>query len=216
MYTVLTQPHGLKNPRGKRHDDVAVERPGRRAAANGSTVMSLINPAILWGFALVSLPIILHFLMRSRPKKYLFPAVAADPGAATHNIRRLRMKHFWLLLLRMAVLAALVIAIARPTLPAANYNPSTSESLTTAGIIAVAIAAYFWLARSWRQQQLPNHVYSYRRTMLRAATGAGVFAAFLLLVILPYQHRISAEISAPHPRSPRTCRSRPCFCSTAA
>jgi len=63
--------------------------------------MSLINPAILWGFALVSIPVILHFLLRARPKKYLFPALRLIQARRTHNIRRLRLRHIWLLLLRM-------------------------------------------------------------------------------------------------------------------
>jgi hypothetical protein len=86
--------------------------------------MSLINPAILWGMLLVSIPVILHFLLRSKPKKYLFPALRFIRVRRQNSIRRLRLKQLWLLLLRMGVLGLLVAAIARPTLPAANYDPS--------------------------------------------------------------------------------------------
>jgi uncharacterized membrane protein len=161
--------------------------------------MSLINPAILWGFALVSIPLILHFLLRARPKKYLFPALRLIRARRTHNIRRLRLRHIWLLLLRMGVLALLVAAIARPTLPAANYHPSAGEWLRTGAIAAIVIGAYLWLSRSWKQQRLPQHLLSYRRTILRAATGLAAFLAFLLVVAVPYGRRISAEISSPLP-----------------
>src|SRR5580704_759362 len=161
--------------------------------------MSLINPAILWGFALVSIPVILHFLLKARPKKYLFPALRLIRARRTHNIRRLRLRHIWLLLLRMGVLALLVAAIARPTLPAANYHPSAGEWLRTGAIAAVVFGAYVWLSRTWKQQRLPQHLLSYRRTLLRAATGLVAFLAFLLVVAVPYGRRISAEISSPLP-----------------
>ena len=45
----------------------------------------------------------------------------------------------------------------------------------------------------------PNHVFMYRRTLLRGGTGLVVFALLLLAVALPYGHRIKAEISSPLP-----------------
>jgi hypothetical protein len=161
--------------------------------------MSLINPAILWGLALVSIPVILHFLLRSKPKKYLFPALRFIRVRRQNTMRRLRLKQIWLLLLRMAVLALLVAAIARPTLPAANYHPNVTEWLTAAAIAAAGIGAYLWFARAWRQQGLPNHVYMYRRTLLRGGMGVAALVLFLLAVALPYGHRIKAEISSPLP-----------------
>src|SRR5579862_7721077 len=161
--------------------------------------MSLINPAILWGFALVSIPVILHLLLRARPKKYLFPALRLIQQRRTHNIRRLRLRHIWLLLLRMGVLALLVAAIARPTLPAANYHPNAGEWIRTGAIAALVIGAYFWLTRSWKQQRLPHHLMTYRRSILRAVAAGAALLAFLLVVAVPYGRRISAEVSSPLP-----------------
>jgi hypothetical protein len=161
--------------------------------------MSLLNPAILWGLLLVSVPVILHFLLRARPKKLLFPALRLVRARRKSNVRRLRLKHVWLLLLRMGVLALIVGAIARPTLPAANYRPSAMEWLTTLAIVGVALAVYFWFIRIWKQRRLPNHLFQYRSTLLRAGAGLAALVLFLLLVVLPYQHRIAAEISSPLP-----------------
>jgi hypothetical protein len=161
--------------------------------------MSLINPAIIWGFALVSIPVILHFMLRARPKKFVFPALRLIRARRTHNVRRLRLRHLWLLLLRMGVLALLVLAIARPTLPAANYHPNLGEWLRTGAIVALVIAAYVWLTRTWQQQKLPQHLLSYRRTLLRALAGAAAVLAFLLVVAVPYGRRIAAEVSSPAP-----------------
>jgi len=33
-----------------------------------STIMSLLNPAILFGLGLAVIPVVLHFLLRARPK----------------------------------------------------------------------------------------------------------------------------------------------------
>src|SRR5687767_15010704 len=84
--------------------------------------MSLINPAILYGLGLALIPIILHFLLRTKPKKLLFPALKLLQARRTMNVRRLRLRHIWLLLLRIAVIGLLVLAIARPSLPAADYT----------------------------------------------------------------------------------------------
>jgi hypothetical protein len=163
--------------------------------------MALINPAILWGLLLVSVPVILHFLLRSKPKKLFFPALRLVRIRRQNNIRRLRLKHLWLLLLRMAVLGFLVMAIARPTLPAANYNLTAGEWARTAAIAAVVIGVYWWFAKVWKKQSLPNHVYTYRRSLLRTGSCVAAFLACLAAVAFPYGKRIAAEISSPLPSS---------------
>ncbi len=93
------------------------------------------------------------------------------------------------------------MAIARPTLPAANYHPNAGEWLRTLAIAAVVIGTYVWFTRTWKQQQLPHHLMSYRRALLRAAAGVAALLAFLLIVAVPYGRRISAEMSSPLPAS---------------
>ena len=100
--------------------------------------MSLINPLILFGLGLIAIPVILHFLLRSKPKKLLFPALRLIQQRRTMNVRRLRLRHIWLLLLRIGVIALLVLAIARPSLPAADYTPTWIEWRTILGIVAIA------------------------------------------------------------------------------
>ena len=82
--------------------------------------MSLINPALLYGFAFIAIPVLLHFLMRVKPKKFMFPALRLIQKRRLQNVRRMRLRHVWLLLLRIAVLAAIVGALLRPSLPAAT------------------------------------------------------------------------------------------------
>ena len=86
--------------------------------------MSLLNPAILIGLGLVAIPVILHLLLRQKPKKLIFPAMRLIENRRKQNVRRMSLRHIWLLLLRMLVIGVLVLAIARPSLPAADYGLS--------------------------------------------------------------------------------------------
>ncbi|MDB4742925.1 BatA domain-containing protein, partial [Planctomicrobium sp.] len=86
--------------------------------------MFFLNSPILIGLALTSIPIILHFLLKQKPKKLLFPALQLIQQRRKQSMRRMRLKHFWLMLLRILVLALLILAIARPSLPPANYKLS--------------------------------------------------------------------------------------------
>jgi hypothetical protein len=161
--------------------------------------MSLINPALLYGLGLVAVPLLLHLLMKAKPKKLLFPALQLIQKRRMQNTRRLRLRHLWLLLLRMLVLGALIAALTRPSLPAAEYSPSRREWLTMAAIGAVLLGAYFGLLTWWKRKRVPNHTLTSRRTSLRGGLGFLAFLLFALLVAWPYQKRIAAEISAPLP-----------------
>ena len=113
--------------------------------------MSLLNPALIFGFACAAIPIVLHLMMRTRPKKLLFPALRLIQKRRRQNVRRIRLRHFWLLLLRVLVLAILVVALLRPSLPAAQYGLNFRESLTLGVILAAAVAAYLYIMARWRR-----------------------------------------------------------------
>ena len=161
--------------------------------------MSLINPALLYGLGLVAVPLLLHLLMKAKPKKLLFPALQLIQKRRMQNTRRFRLRHLWLLLLRMLVLGALIAALTRPSFPAAEYSPNRREWLTMAAIGGVLLGAYFGLLTWWKRQRIPNHALTSRRTSLRGGLGFLAFLLLALLVAWPYQKRIAAEISAPLP-----------------
>ncbi|MBI1314068.1 hypothetical protein GC176_22460 [bacterium] len=161
--------------------------------------MSLLNPALVYGLALAALPVILHLMMRTKPKRVLFPALRLIQNRKRQNVRRIRLRHLWLLLLRTLVILVIVGALIRPSFPAANYSLSRSEWVTLFGISGVALAAYFGVMGWWKRQRLANHELANRRTTLRGGVGAAAFLLFALLVALPYQRRIAGEITAPLP-----------------
>ena len=161
--------------------------------------MSLLNPALIFGLACAAIPIVLHLMMRSKPKKLLFPALRLIQKRRRQNVRRIRLRHLWLLLLRVFVLAILVAALMRPSLPAAQYGLNFRESLTLGVIIAGALVAYFLIMARWQKQGIAHHVIASRRTSLRGALGVAGFLLVLLLIGWPYQQRVAAAITAPLP-----------------
>jgi len=163
--------------------------------------MTFLHPVLLLGLGLVAVPIMLHLLLRARPKRLVFPALRLLQQRKQQNVRRLRLRQLWLLLLRMAVIGAIVVALSRPSLPPANYAPTTFETGTLAAVIALGLAAYFAIMIWWERQPWPRHVLLTRRTMLRGGLGAGTLLLALLFFAWPYSRRISAEITAPAPQA---------------
>ena len=160
--------------------------------------MQLINPAIIYGLGLAAVPVVLHMLLRARPKPHLFPALRLLQARRRHNRRRLRLRHIWLLLLRMALIALLVLAVARPKLPAANYWPQwPGEGLGLLAAFLLPLVIYWLTTSRWRHRDWPSHVFSTRRTLLRG--GMGVVAALLLALWAGgwYGPRVAAEVTNP-------------------
>lgn len=161
--------------------------------------MTLLNPALLYGLLLALLPVLLHLLLRRKPKRIVFPALRLVQQRRKQNLKRIQLRRLWLLLLRMAAIGLIVFALTRPSLPAADYAFNGREWLTLLFVIAGGIGVYAWLLRRWRQAMLPRHVFNLRRAVARGWTTGGTLLAVLLLVGWPYQRRIAAEIKAPPP-----------------
>jgi hypothetical protein len=76
--------------------------------------MSLIHAGLAAGAALAALPVILHLFMRQTPKHVIFPALRLIRERQKQSKKRLRIKNWLLLLARMAALALMALALARP------------------------------------------------------------------------------------------------------
>ncbi len=159
--------------------------------------MILTHPLLLFGLLLVAIPVILHLLMRAKPKKLIFPALRLIQNRKRTNTRRMRLRHFWLLLLRMAVIALLAFAVARPAVPPADYSLHGGDWLRVVLVAGVCAAAYFGMLALWKKRHTPAHELAYRRSMLRAGVGVVALLALALFVAWPYQRRIVAAITQP-------------------
>jgi len=83
--------------------------------------ISFLAPMLLGAAALVAVPIALHLIMRRKPVPHAFPALRFLQQRALANRRRLQVSHLLLLLLRVAALALLALAFARPVLRGAAW-----------------------------------------------------------------------------------------------
>ncbi len=85
--------------------------------------LSFLNSVFLWGLAAAAVPVIIHLIKRSRAVKLPFAAIrflALDPN---QRIRSQKLKQLLLLLMRIAAVALLALAFARPFFENAQSNP---------------------------------------------------------------------------------------------
>jgi len=91
---------------------------------------SLIHAGLAAGAALAALPVILHLFMRQTPKHVIFPALRLIRERQKQSKKRMRIKNWLLLLARMAILALMALALARPQVY--TQVPLGDESVPTA------------------------------------------------------------------------------------
>ena len=77
--------------------------------------MTFVHLSLLAGGVFVALPIVLHLIMRRKPRHVEFPALRFIQQRHETNQRRLRLRHLLLLALRVAAIGLLAMALARPS-----------------------------------------------------------------------------------------------------
>jgi hypothetical protein len=77
--------------------------------------MTFLNVSLLAGTALIAVPIILHLIMRRKPRLFEFPALRFVQKKHDTNQRKLKLRHLLLLLLRIGAISLLAFALARPS-----------------------------------------------------------------------------------------------------
>src|SRR5262249_6204008 len=78
--------------------------------------MTFVFPVLLGGVVLIGIPVLIHLIMRQKPKILPFPAFRFLVQRSKKNLRKLRLRHLLLLVLRMLLIVALCLALARPKL----------------------------------------------------------------------------------------------------
>ncbi len=76
--------------------------------------LTFLHPGALWLATGAALPLIIHLFSRQKPRVILFPAVRFIRSSRRRSVRRTRLKHLLLLLLRMGLIALFASLIARP------------------------------------------------------------------------------------------------------
>lgn len=78
-------------------------------------MIAFLHPWILLGLGAAAVPILLHLRQHREPPTVAFPAVRYLLDATRQHERRLRLRHWLLLLLRTLLIVALVLAAAGPS-----------------------------------------------------------------------------------------------------
>lgn len=99
--------------------------------------MSFVHPLLLSGLLLVGVPVLLHLIMRQKPKHLLFPAFRFLLQKHRTNQRKLRLRHLLLLFLRMLLIVAICLALARPKV----LNERLSSNQPVAAVFIVDTSA---------------------------------------------------------------------------
>lgn len=159
--------------------------------------MALINASLLAGAILAALPVLLHLLMRAKPKRIEFPALQLLRMRQTTNSRRMRLRHVLLLLLRAFLILVAVLAVARPSLPAAHYGLQWYEWTLLLSVVVAAALTYLRLAGKIAGSEHADHRRRERIGRLRAGVLLTTLVALLLVVGVPWGLRVRAEATEP-------------------
>ncbi len=94
--------------------------------------MTFLNPAILVGLIAASIPILIHLLNLRKLKKIEFSTLTFLKELQKNKIRKIKIKQWILLALRVFIILLIVSAFARPTLEGVAIGGATSAAKTTA------------------------------------------------------------------------------------
>jgi len=109
--------------------------------------MAFLNVSLLAGGALMAIPVLLHLLMRQKPRQLVFPALRFVKERRESNTRRLRLRHWLLLALRCAALGLAVLALARPSVASALWGNYTALGLVGLALLGALLLTGVAVAR---------------------------------------------------------------------
>ncbi|HZN33209.1 MAG TPA: BatA and WFA domain-containing protein [Pirellulaceae bacterium] len=131
--------------------------------------MAFINLSLLAGGLCVAIPVVLHLIMRQRPKQFIFPALRFIQQRRIANQRRLQLRHWLLLALRCGAIGLFALALARPSV--------------TSGTLSSWIAAGFLGAMGLVAGVSSGVGFARNLSRLVAGTMAAVAAILLVMAI---------------------------------
>ena len=111
--------------------------------------MAFANFSVLaFGSLLMTVPVVLHLLMKRRPRHQVFPALRFLRQRQATNQRQMRLRHWLLLGLRIAVIGLLASLFARPSVDSvASGSWLKALLLGVLSPFAIVAAIYCWTER---------------------------------------------------------------------
>src|SRR5262245_12876928 len=96
--------------------------------------MAFLTPFFLVGLGAIAIPILVHLIQREKKRVIEFPSLMFVRRIPYQSVRRRRIRHWALLMLRAAAIALIVAAFARPFFP-----KSASATAVTGGAREVVV-----------------------------------------------------------------------------
>jgi hypothetical protein len=93
------------------------------------------SPGFLWGLAAAPLPLLLHLINRTRAKKVPFTALQFIEQSLAQQSIRYKLREWFLLLLRVALLVLLALLLSRPLLRSRFF--SFSQKIQSTAVLAL-------------------------------------------------------------------------------
>jgi hypothetical protein len=97
--------------------------------------MTFLNPAVLIGLLAASIPVIIHLLNLRKLKRIDFSTLSFLKELQKNKIRKIKIKQWFLLALRVMIILMLVLAFSRPALRGTTIAGMASSAKTTAVFI---------------------------------------------------------------------------------
>src|SRR5947209_8017639 len=119
--------------------------------------MTFVHPLLLGGLLLVGIPVLIHLIMRQKPKHLLFPAVRFLLQCQQSNRRRLQLRHLILLALRMLLIAAICLALARPRVLNERLNLAADQAVDAVMIFDTSFSMGYTTAGKNRLELAAEH-----------------------------------------------------------
>lgn len=152
-----------------------------------------INAGLAAGVALAAVPVILHLFMKQTPKQVVFPALRLIRERQKRSRKTLRIKNWLLLLARMALLALMALALARPRMDAKVKAGDSSVETALALVFDTSLSMGYTEHDKSRLDEAKERA---REIVQRAHSGSKVFVID------------SAEAGAPPALSPASALKR--------
>ncbi len=98
-------------------------------------MIAWLNPSALWGLALLAGPVLVHLLQRHRADRVLFPTLRFVQPSRLAAARMRLPSDVWLLLVRLAICALAVVAIARPLVVTPSRRAAWNQRVARAVVV---------------------------------------------------------------------------------
>jgi hypothetical protein len=113
--------------------------------------MSFLSPFLLAGLGAIAVPILVHLIQRERKRVIEFPSLMFVQKIPYQSVRRRRLRHWGLLLMRALAIALIVAAFARPFFPASAAAALAATGGTREVVILLDQSASMGYGDRWQR-----------------------------------------------------------------